>query len=439
MSSETVDSIGPLAAFVALDWGDQKHAWALQAADSDTVEQGKIDHTPEAVEAWAVELAQRFSGRPVAVALEQSRGALLAKLTKYAHLVIYPVHPTSLARYREAFYPSGAKDDPVDARLLLDLLCHHRDRLRRWEPDTVETRTLQFLVEDRRRLVNERTRQTNRLTDRLKLYFPQVREWFDDLASPLVRDLLLRWPTLEELQKARPATLRQFFRHHNCRSSERIEERLQQIQRAIPATYDLAVIQSSVAMVKTMVELIATLRQGIAELERAIENLFAQHPDAELFRSLPGAGPAMAPRLLAAFGTQRDRYASAADLQSYSGIAPVVERSGKKERTHVRWACPRFLRQTFHEWAGHSLAGSAWAHEYYDRQLAKGSGHHAAVRALAFKWLRILYRCWKNRTPYEEATYQEVLRRRRAPKPNIPTNFRWETSGGFSRFDGVSP
>ncbi len=438
MSNETVGRTVTFAAFVALDWADRKHVWALQAADSDPLEQGEIDHTPEAVEAWAAGLAQRFGGRPVAVALEQAHGALLFMLTKYQHLVLYPVHPTSLARYREAFYPSGSKDDPVDAHLLLDLLRRHRDRLRPWEPDTVETRTLDFLVEDRRKLVNERTRQTNRLTAGLKLYFPQVLEWFDDLASPLVGDLLERWPTLEQLQKARPATLRGFLHQHNCRSAERIEERLQQIRQAIPATRDPAVIQSSVTMVKTLVRLIATIERGIAELEGQIAKLFAQHQDAAVFRSLPGAGPALAPRLLTAFGTQRERYGSAAEVQCYSGIAPVLERSGQKQWTHFRWACPRFLRQTFHEWAGHSISSSAWAREYYEQQRAKGKSHHSAVRALAFKWIRIVYRCWKDGTPYDEARYQEALRRRRSPKPNVPIKFQWETSGGFSRFVGAS-
>ena len=208
----------PFAAFLALDWGDRKHVWALQPVDAEGVQEGEIEATPEAVEAWAAGLAQRFGGRPVAVALEQSRGALLFMLTKYAHLVLYPVHPGTLANYRKALCPSGAKDDPSDGGLLLDLLRRHRDRLRAWEPDTVEIRTLQFLVEDRRKLVQEKTRQSNRLTARLKLYFPQVLAWFEEVDSALVGDLLRRWPTLEELQKARPGTLQQFFHQHNCRS-----------------------------------------------------------------------------------------------------------------------------------------------------------------------------------------------------------------------------
>lgn len=435
MSDETVGRTVCWAAWAALDWGDQKHAWALQAADSDTVEEGQIDHTPEAVESWAAGLAERFGGRPVAVALEQSRGALLFMLAKYEHLVPHPVHPTSLARYREVFSPSGAKDDLPDARLLLDFLRRHQDQLGPWEPDTPETRTLQFLTEDRRTLVNEKTRQTHRLRARLKLYFPQIVQWFDDLDSPLVGDLLRRWPTLEELQKSRPATLRQFFQQHNCRSAEQIDERLEQIRQALPATRDPAVIQAGVSLVKVLVEQIATLRQGIADLEAQLEKLFGQHEDAELYSSLPGAGPALAPRLLAAMGTRRERYQSAAEVQCYSGIAPVLERSGQSEWIHFRRACPKFLRQTFHEWAAHSIRSSDWARAYYHHQLAKGKGHHAAVRALAFKWIRILFRCWKERTPYDEQRYQQALRRRASPAPTLP-QLGWKPCGGFFRFAG---
>lgn len=428
----------PFAAWVALDWGDQKHVWALQPTGSDWVEEGEIEATPEAVEAWAASLAQRFGGRAVAVALEQSRGALLFMLTKYEHLVLYPVHPGTLANYRKALCPSGAKDDPTDGALLLDLLRQHRDRLRAWEPDTVQVRTLQFLVEDRRRLVQEKTRQSNRLTARLKLYFPQVLSWFDDVDSALVGDLLRRWPTLEERQRARPATLEEFFHRHNCRSAERLRERREQIRQATPATRDAAVIGSSVSLVKILVPLMATLREGIAELDRQIAEQFAQQPDAALFEGLPGAGPVLAPRLLAALGSRRERYQSAAEVQCYSGVAPLLERSGKKQWIHFRRACPKFLRQTFHEWAGHSVGSSDWARHYYQQQRDQGKGHHAAVRALAFKWIRILYRCWKDRTPYDETRYQEALRRRGSPRPNAPTKFQWETCAGFSRLVGAS-
>jgi Transposase len=143
------------AAFIAIDWADQKHVWALQISGSSKRETGTIEHTPEALESWVAELRLRFGGQPIAVALEQSRGPVVFALTKYEHLVIFPVHPTVLVNYRKSFRPSGAKDDPSDARLLLDILTLHRDKLRRLNPDTPETRSLQFLVEERRKLVHE--------------------------------------------------------------------------------------------------------------------------------------------------------------------------------------------------------------------------------------------------------------------------------------------
>ena len=403
------------AALVAIDWGDKKHNWWLEVTASGQREKGEIQHSPEAVGAWVAMLLARFPGQPIAVAVEQSRGALVFMLSKYEDLHLYPVHPRAAAKLREALYPSGAKDDPVDAELLLDLLAHHRARLRRLRPDTEQTRLVQHLVEARRKLVNEKTRQSNRLTDRLKMYFPQVLSWFQEVDSPLVGDLLKRWPTLESLQKARRATLQSFFTVHNCRNQKLIDERLESIHQAMPAIRDRAVIQACVALVQILVELIATLRQGIASLEEQIEQAVATHPDFVIWDSFPGAGPVMAPRLLAGFGSMRERYDAASDVQKFSGIAPVLERSGKTAFVHFRWACPKFLRQTFHEWAGHSIASCGWARAYYDQQISRGKDHHAAVRALAFKWLRIAFRCWKDRVPYDDARYVESLRRHGSP------------------------
>ena|ERR1022692_220856 len=161
------------AAFVAIDWADQKHAWSLQAAGSDQREADEMKHTPEAVGAWVSMLSARFAGQPIAVALEQSHGALVFMLGQYADLHLYPIHPRAAAQFRAALYPSGAKDDPVDADLLLDMLVLHRKHIRPLRPDNQPTRLVQHQVEARRRLVNEKTRQVQRLTAKLKIYFPR--------------------------------------------------------------------------------------------------------------------------------------------------------------------------------------------------------------------------------------------------------------------------
>ena len=215
------------AAFAAIDWADQKHFWRLVPADSLNVPQsGELKNTPEAVDAWAAELAARFGGRPIAVCLEQSRGPLVYMLMKYAHLVLYPVHPATSARYRAAWYPSGAKSDPSDAALLLELVTRHRDRLRPLVPDTAETRLLQMLSEQRRTVVDDKTGLSNRLSARLKAFFPQLVRWFPDIDTALVCALLKRWPTLKALQGAHPGTLRNFFHNQNCRVEELIQSRI---------------------------------------------------------------------------------------------------------------------------------------------------------------------------------------------------------------------
>lgn len=426
------------SAFIAIDWADREHIWKLQAAEGGPCEQGKLEQTPEAIEIWASQLAARFGGRPIAVALEQSRGAVVFALTKYSHLHLYPVHPSMLANFRKAMVPSGSKNDPGDTGLLLELLLQHRSRLRRLKPDTEQTRELQFLVEGRRKLVDDRSCFSNRLTAQLKMYYPQVLTWFYKVSSPVACDFLLRWPTLESAQKAAPRTIREFYRRHNCRDEEcRIEE----MRKAVPATHDQAVIRASVLMVQAMVRLIQNLKLDIERCDERIEELTKSHPDFAIFDSLPGAGEALVPRLITALGTQRERFSDAGEIQSYTGIAPVVIQSGNTRSIHCRQAYPRFLRQTFHEWAAHSIPKSEWARAYYEQLLSRGKKHHAAVRSLAYKWIRILFRCWKNQVPYLESFHLDSLRNRHTPRPSAqpePVDLRWKSVAGFLKLSAAT-
>jgi transposase len=425
------------AAFAAIDWADRKHFWRLVAAGSEQQEQGEVDNTPEAVDLWAIQLHRRFAGRPIAVCLEQSRGQLVCLLAKYPHLVLFPVHPKTAADYRKTFCPSGAKSDPGDTASLLDLLRRHRDQLRRLRPDTVSTRLLQSLVEGRRMLVDEKTRQKNRLTACLKIYFPQMLKWFDAVDSPLTGAVLQRWGSLLELRRAHPGTLRRFFRKHNCRDEERIRERIEGIPQAMPATEDEAIVEGESRKAKALVKVIAALRDAIAEYDQRIAEVVAEHPDGSLFASLPGAGPALVPRLIVAFGTLRERFESARDLQQLSGIAPVTESSGNSAQVHMRVACPKFLRQTFHEFAGHSIAKSEWAKVFHTVRTENRQKHHSVVRALAYRWIRIIYRCWQDRRPYDEQVYMRSLQRRGSPLAGAfaPTTAgEWKLVAGFSKF-----
>ena len=417
---EQVDATRPqeeekYAAWLAIDWADKKHVWAMISADSSQRQQGELQASPEAVEAWSRELLGRWPGQKIAVALEQKRGPLLCLLSKYRDLVLYPVHPATVSRMRSALYPSQSKNDPKDAELLLDILLHHRKHLRRLNSDTEKTRKLQMLVEDRRTLVDQQKAYSNQLQARLKLYFPQAVRWLGDLNTELAYQFLQRWPTLPVLQQAHGKTVERFFHQHHCRSEVLLQRRLEEIPDAVVATRDEAIVECATAMVKALLELLRVLRIQIAAFQQQIEELTAVHPELPWVASLPGAGPVMEPRLIAALGTERERFRNAGDLQNATGISPVQQSSGGTQWTHFRWACPKFTRQTFHEWAGHSIAHCSWAKAYYDAQRFKNKGHHAAVRALAFKWQRILFRCWKDKQPYDEQKHLHALRHRGSP------------------------
>ena len=405
------------SAFIGIDWADTKHDVCVQAAGDERREFSCMPHKVEAIDNWAQSLYRRFGG-PMAVALELSKGPLVYALQKYDFFVIFPVNPSTLASYRETFTPSGAKDDPTDAEYVLDLIMRHADCFEPLQPQSVEMRTLVSLVEQRRRLVDDRVRTTNRLRNTLKQYYPQALEWFDRIDTSLFCDFIERWPTLVQVKRARTTTLQRFFHQHNLRSAHLLDTRLSSIKAALPLTLDEAVITPNRLQALVLVDLLRATLVAIKRFDEAIAELSPKHPDYALFSPLPGAGPSLAPRLLVAFGEQRDRFKSAAELQRYAGIAPVTERSGNKHWVHWRWQCPTFLRQTFVEWAAQTINKSYWAGLYYRQQRDKGCNHQAAVRALAFKWIRILYRCWQTHTPYNEALYLKALKRRGSPLLN---------------------
>ncbi len=401
-------------AYIGIDWADTKHDICIQPTGSDEREFDRIAHRPQDIEQWAYSMYQRFGGR-IAVALELTKGPIVSALQKYDFFVLFPVNPSMLAKYREAFKPSGAKDDPTDAEFALDLVLRHGERFKPLQPQSIEMRTLVHLVEKRRRLVEDRRRFANRLISALKAYYPQAVEWFSHRDTFLFCAFITRWPTLKQVKRARRSTLDRFFREHNARRPLVIEARIQGIKAATPLTDDPAVIEPYCLEALALTEQLRTVLEVIKRFDEAIAELTPRLSEHKVFSSFPGAGPVFTPRLIAAFGEDRERFQSAAEVQRYSGIAPVTQRSGNSSWVHWRWACSSFVRQTFVEWAEKTVHRSFWAGAYYQQQRAKGATHHVAVRALAFKWIRILYRCWQTRRPYDESAYLNALKRRGSP------------------------
>jgi transposase len=406
----------PYDLIIGLDRSDKKAD--LHLIDTRTGQRRSvvIDTAPEALWEWLLALRQQQPQARVGLCLEQPAVHLIPFLEAYEWITLHPINPITLQKYREAFVTSRAKDDTKDAEYLADLLLTHHAQLPAWAPEDSQTRAVQQRVFHRRAVVEERTGLSNRLMALLKQYFPQALVLCgEDLWRPLATSFLLQWPSLQAVQKARPATLKQFYYLHGSRSAKLLEQRLALLEKAVPVTDETAVIESFVLRVQLLCRELQLVQQTVVSFEKQIAAAYAAHPDRPIFASLPGAGPVLGPRLLASMGSQRERFGAAADLQHYTGIAPVTKRSGGSCYIHRRYLCPKFHRQSFHEYAKESILWSRWAAAYYLQQRTKGSPHHTAVRALAFKWQRIIWRCWQDRQPYDEKTYEAALRKNQSP------------------------
>jgi len=351
----------PYKATVGIDWADQKHDVFVRFANGDSYRR-KIDSRPEALQEWLLELRSACAEGKIAIALEQRRGALFYHLCTHLNWIdLYPINPHSLASFRLTFFSSRAKDDPIDSQLLEELVRTHSDRLRPYQPESTTERKLDQYCRHRRSLLDLATKTELKLISTLKQYFPLAVNLFAAVGMSLIEPLVLTTKCLAD-------QLRQF-------------------------------------------------NKVIKEFDHKIKELFKSHPDHFLFENFPGAGEQLAPRLLSLFGSDRARWADATDIQKYSGIAPVIERSGKSVWVHRRLSRPKFICQTFHEFAQQSVQHSSWAKQFYQRQRDSGKSHHSAIRALAFKWIRIICACWKANKPYDESFYVQALAGKNSPLP----------------------
>jgi len=407
--------VNDFAALIGIDWADTKHDICEHPNNTDKYQYTIIKSKPEALHAWAISLKERYPNQKIAVACELKKGPLIYALAKYNHLTLFTINPSSVANYRKAFTPSNAKDDPSDALIQVEILTLHMEKLCVIEPESAAMRSLAQLVEYRRSLVQDSVDLSNKITATLKNYYPQALEWFKEKDTFIFCDFISKWSSLTKVKRAKKQTLLDFFNSHNSHYAHVNDARILSIKNAMPLTEDVGVIEPNQLLVEVLIAQFKVLLKGIESLDKTIRLAYKSHDDKVIFDSFPGAGPQLAPRLLVAFGSNRERYEDASELQKYAGIAPVIERSGKKMWTHWRYSCPIFLRQTFVEWAGFSIRYSFWAKAYYEQQKSKGKPHNSIIRSLAFKWIRILFRCWKTSTPYNESKYLEALKRRGSP------------------------
>jgi len=405
-------SVTQTSAFVGIDWADQTHAWHVQTEETQSA--GTLQQDARQIQKWIKQLRQQHPDCQFAIAIETTKGPLISALLQFDDVTIYPVNPAALAAYRKAFAHGGGKNDPGDAMLLCQFLRHYIDQLRPLRHDSPLTRKLAAMAEDRRRLVDQRTAHCNELKAVLKSYFPEVMKLgAAKIYADFIVTFLLKHPNLASAQKAGANKLRKLF--YGIGTRAKAEQRVELLIEATSLSTEPTLIETHSMRVIALASLLQTYNKQIRDYDTMLADAVVEHEDYQIFKSLPGASKLTQSRMIAALGDDRNRYDGAESLQAASGIAPLTTQSGKLRFVSSRWACPKFMKQTFHEFAGLSVLQSKWAAAYYQMQKDKGKTPQMAKRALAYKWQRIIFRCWQDRVPYDEARYIERLRKTGSP------------------------
>ncbi len=401
-----------VALYVGIDWADDKHDCYIIDRNGDAT-QLVLAHSPDAINSWIAEITAQAGGGKIAILLEQSRGALIHALMHRDNVLLFPINPKQLAKYRESFPGGDNKTDPSDARYMARMLRERFTVLKPWLPDDEATRLLNGLCEQRRRLVESQTSLRQQLISILKQYFPMALELCGcQHQAALLVDIVKTWSDPRKFKRADRRSISRVLRENGIRTQEKHQRIVDAIRSATLLTDDEAIIVPLAMTAKSLAEQIRQVRKAISSFDEQIAKEFGKHPDCDLFRSLRGAGQTLAPRLLCAFGSRTDRWSHADQLAAFSGIAPITKQSGKQRTVHRRFACPKYLRQTFHEFANAASKWCPWTRARYKMLKERGMKHHAAIRKLARSWIRILFKVWQTKNPFDEQQYIANLRQR---------------------------
>jgi transposase len=387
--------------FAGFDWAKQQHDVVLLDRDGRIVEDFAFGHDAAG---WA-DFRQRMKKYPsVAVVIETSQGAAVGELVR-SEVTVYPVHPKAAKEYRKRHLPSGTKTNYVDAWTLADALRmdgHGWRALSAQDPLVAE---LRLLCRDEVELITQRTALVNQLQAGLYEYYPAALEAFDDWTQPFTWAFVKAFPTPQKLVSGGRRQQLKFLHAHRLWRAETAEQRLAIFARAEQFCGEAAVTRAKSMLVLSLVAVLTTLEAHLVAYRAEIEKRFAEHPDHDVFGSLPGVGGKLAPRLLSEIGSDRKQYPAAQSLQCVAGTAPVSFESGKVRRAKIRWHCDRHFRHTVHLWADCSRKVCAWAQAYYQAHREQGHSHACALRCLGQRWLKILWRMWQDRRPYDETRH----------------------------------
>lgn len=386
-----------LTHYAGFDWAKEHHRVVVVDAHGQIVADFEFEHS---LEGWK-QFEQRCSAWPkLAVAIETSQGAAVDQLLQ-RQSTVYPVHPVAAQRYRERKVPSGTKTDHLDAWGLAEALRTDGAGWRTLEPLDPLTQQLRLLCRDEVVLIEQRTALVNQLQQALAEYYPAALEAFEDWTCPSTWEFVLSFPTPQALVQAGKRRWEKFLHSHRLWRPQTLEKRLQIFAQADQFKASDPIVQAKRRLAVSLCRLLITLGKQLQLYRSQIREIFENHPDHDLFGSLPGAKDVLAPRLLGAVGSDPDRYGSHEVLQAIAGTAPISFQSGKITKVRIRWACDKFLRHTIHLWADCFRKASAWGGVYYKMKRDQGMSHASALRCLGQRLLKILFRMIAEKTPYD--------------------------------------
>lgn len=392
-------------AFAGFDWASDHHDVVLVDRQGAVLLELRFDDDAAGWASLLRHLKDRgLAPATVAVAVETNNGPAVERLLAMGVLV-YPLNPKAAQRYRERKNNAGCRDDQLDALSFADALRTDGHAWRALRPDDPITQELRLLCRDEMNLIAQRTALVNQLRAALHEYYPAALEAFDDWVSDGAWAFVQAFPTPQELVRAGTRRWEKFLHTHRLYRPETYAKRLEVFARADQFCGPPAVTRAKSRLAVTLAGQLRLLEKQLVEYRQSIEALFGQHPDHDIFGSLPGVGPKIAPRLLGELGNDPSRFQSAESLQCYAGSAPVTRQSGKNRWVSFRRACNKRLRATLHQWADKSRDQCAWAQSYYQHKRDHGQSHAAALRCLAQRWMKILWKMWQNHTCYDEALH----------------------------------
>lgn len=398
--------------WAGLDWGDEEHVVCIVGSTGQRCGRRRVKHDAEGVQELIALL--RATPNVLGIAVETSRHLVVDALAQ-AGFTIYPVNPKMAHAWRQCYSVTGVKNDELDAWVLAEGLRVHHASLRPLESEAPLTRELRLLVEQEQSLIQQRTALVCQLQAVLKSYFPAALDWFENWTTRTSWDFVLTFGTPQSLASASTKKVCAFFKAHRIGLRPRLLERIERRVQALAMTGDAPTTAACSLRAQGIVRQLRVLQETLAEHRRRIQELYPQHELAPVFSSLPPAGKKLAPRLLCLFGDNPERYESAQSVCELSGTVPVTAQSGRTRIVKFRRACQRRYRNTMHQFAFVSITRCAWARAFYDTCRHRGQSQAEALRNLATKWIKIIFRLWRDRTHYDEQHYLEALRRSRSP------------------------